>query len=281
MLFQCGSRQLDLSSPVVMGILNATPDSFSDGGQLFGARDLDLDLALKRARAMLQEGASIIDVGGESTRPGAAKVSVDEELGRVIPVIEILARELDVVISVDTSSPDVITEAAKAGAHLINDVRALNRDGALAAAAATNLPVCLMHMQGQPQTMQQQPQYQSVADEVIGFLLDRVSRCEAAGITRDKIWLDPGFGFGKTDAHNLQLLNQLPQMVALGMPVLAGFSRKSIIGRLLNREVDERLAGSLALGLLSLQGGAKILRVHDVAATVDIIKIQLAAASFT
>lgn len=277
MRFQCGSRALDLSTPQVMGVLNATPDSFSDGGKLYGQTGLSVDLALKRAEQMVREGAAIIDVGGESTRPGATPVGVEEELARVVPVVEAINRELDVVISVDTSSPQVITESAKVGAGIINDVRALTREGALAAAATTGLPVCLMHMQGQPDHMQDKPGYRNVASEVMNFLQQRVSECEAAGITRSNIWLDPGFGFGKTDAHNLQLLKQLPQLVELDFPVLAGLSRKSILGRLLNRDTDDRLAGSLALAMLAVQGGAKILRVHDVAATVDVIKIQLAA----
>lgn len=276
MLFQCGSRTLDLSTPQVMGILNATPDSFSDGGQLYGQTGLCVDLALKRAEQMLVEGASIIDVGGESTRPGASIVGLEEELARVVPVVEAISRELDVVISVDTSSPEVMCEAAKAGAGIINDVRALAREGALAAAAQTGLPVCLMHMQGQPDHMQDKPGYENVALDVMNFLQQRVSECEAAGIARSKICLDPGFGFGKTDAHNLQLLKQLPQLVEQGFPVLAGLSRKSILGRLLNRDTDERLAGSLALAMLAVQGGANILRVHDVAATVDVINVQLA-----
>lgn len=276
MLFQCGSRTLDLSTPQVMGILNATPDSFSDGGQLYGQTGLCVDLALKRAEQMLVEGASIIDVGGESTRPGASIVGLEEELARVVPVVEAISQELDVVISVDTSSPEVMCEAAKAGAGIINDVRALTREGALAAAAQTGLPVCLMHMQGQPDHMQDKPGYENVALDVMNFLQQRVSECEAAGIARSKICLDPGFGFGKTDAHNLQLLKQLPQLVEQGFPVLAGLSRKSILGRLLNRDTDARLAGSLALAMLAVQGGANILRVHDVAATVDVINVQLA-----
>lgn len=279
MRFQCGSRALDLSTPQVMGVLNATPDSFSDGGKLYGQAGLSLDLALKRAEQMVREGAAIIDVGGESTRPGATPVGVEEELARVVPVVEAINRELDVVISVDTSSADVIRETAKVGAGIINDVRALTLEGALTAAATTGLPVCLMHMQGQPEHMQNQPDYRDVASEVMSYLQQRVSVCEYAGIARSNIWLDPGFGFGKTDAHNLQLLNELQQLVGLGFPVLAGLSRKSILGRLLNRDTDQRLAGSLALAMLAVQGGAKILRVHDVAATVDVIKIQLAASS--
>jgi dihydropteroate synthase len=279
MLFQCGSRTLDLSTVKVMGVLNVTPDSFSDGGQLYLKNSLNYSMVLKRAEQMLSEGAAIIDIGGESTRPGSAPVPIDEELNRVIPVVELIARELDVVISVDTSSPEVMLEAAKVGAGILNDVRALTRDGALAAAASTGLPVCLMHMQGMPQTMQDRPEYDDVVSEVANYLLQRVSQCEQAGIARRNIWLDPGFGFGKTDIHNLQLLQQLPHLVELGLPVLAGLSRKSLLGRLLGRDVNERLAGSLALALLAAQGGAKILRVHDVAATIDVLKVQMATAS--
>tara|TARA_B110000116_G_scaffold240717_1_gene228921 strand:+ start:2095 stop:2886 length:792 start_codon:yes stop_codon:yes gene_type:complete len=262
-----------------MGVLNVTPDSFSDGGQLYLKNSLNYSMVLKRAEQMVSEGAAIIDIGGESTRPGSAPVPIDEELNRVIPVVELIARELDVVISVDTSSPEVMLEAAKVGAGILNDVRALTRDGALAAAASTGLPVCLMHMQGMPQTMQDRPEYDDVVSEVANYLLQRVSQCEQAGIARRNIWLDPGFGFGKTDIHNLQLLQQLPHLVELGLPVLAGLSRKSLLGRLLGRDVNERLAGSLALALLAAQGGAKILRVHDVAATIDVLKVQMATAS--
>jgi len=279
MLCQCGSRSLDLSSTVVMGVLNVTPDSFSDGGQLYDGDRLNLLSALARAEKMTSAGAAIIDVGGESTRPGAVSITVAEELERVIPIVELMVRELDVLVSVDTSSPEVISAAAAAGAHIINDVRALSREGALAAVAKTGLPVCLMHMQGMPETMQDSPSYNHVVSEVMDYLLTRVAECEAAGIARHKLWLDPGFGFGKSDSHNLQLLQQLPQLVALGFPVLAGLSRKSLIGRILGRELNQRVAGSLALALLAVQGGAKILRVHDVAATVDIIKIQAAVAA--
>ena len=279
MLFQCGPRTLDLSTVKVMGVLNVTPDSFSDGGQLYLKDSLNHSMVLKRAEQMVREGAAILDIGGESTRPGAASVPLNEELGRVIPVVELIAQELDVAISVDTSSPEVMLEAAKVGAGIINDVRALTRDGALAAAASTGLPVCLMHMQGLPQTMQNRPEYDDVVSEVANYLLQRVSQCEQAGIARRNIWLDPGFGFGKTDIHNLQLLQQLPHLVELGLPVLAGLSRKSLLGRLLGRDVNDRLAGSLALAMLAAQGGAKILRVHDVAATVDVLKIQMAVAN--
>ena len=264
---QCGARTLDLSAPVVMGVLNVTPDSFSDGGRFIGR-----DAALKHAGAMIAAGAAIIDIGGESTRPGAAPVSIAEELDRVIPVVEAIAAEYDVVISVDTSTPEVMRDSAARGAGLINDVRALQRPGALSAAAATGLAVCLMHMQGEPGTMQQAPVYRDVVSEVRQFLRSRVDACVAAGIRRDLLLLDPGFGFGKNDAHNLALLAALPQLAEDG-PVLAGLSRKSMIGRLLGRPVDDRLIGSVTLALLAAQRGARILRVHDVAETVDALRL--------
>ena len=265
---QCGARTLDLSAPVVMGVLNITPDSFSDGG-----RYIDRDAALLHARSMIQAGAKIIDIGGESTRPGAVGVSVAEELDRVLVAVEAIASEWDVVISVDTSTPEVMRESAALGAGMINDVRALSRPGALEAAAATGLRVCLMHMQGDPTNMQQAPFYTDVLAEVDAFLADRAAACMAAGIARDKLVLDPGFGFGKTDQHNLALLAGLPQMAAHGMPLLAGLSRKSMIGRLLGRPVADRLIGSVVLALLAAQHGAHILRVHDVAETVDALRL--------
>lgn len=274
--FKCGKHHLDLSHPVVMGILNTTPDSFSDGGNYYSGKSLDLDLALRRAEHMLEEGAGIIDVGGESTRPGAASVSEQQELDRVIPVVEALVNKLDALVSVDTSTASVITESAKAGASLINDVRALQREGALAAAAVTGLPVCLMHMQGQPNNMQQNPHYDDVITEVTDFLRSRIAACNAQGISSARIIIDPGFGFGKTLAHNLALLQRLPELGELGCPLLVGMSRKSMVAQLLNRPVDERLPGSLALALLAAERGAAIIRVHDVAATVDVLKILAA-----
>lgn len=274
MQLSCGRHSLDLTRPRVMGILNTTPDSFSDGGSYYSAGSLDLDLALARAEQMWRQGAAIIDVGGESTRPGAASVGEQEELERVLPVVEAIAANLEVIISVDTSTPAVMREAAAAGAGLINDVRALTREGALAAAAETGLPVCLMHMLGEPGSMQQQPEYADVVAEVGAYLRGRLQACEAAGIARQRIILDPGFGFGKTDAHNLALLRSLRGLAPAGIPLLAGLSRKSMIGRLLDREVNERLPGSLALALLAAQRGARILRVHDVAATVDVLRLQ-------
>ncbi|WP_346837333.1 dihydropteroate synthase [Microbulbifer sp. SAOS-129_SWC] len=270
----CGKRTLDLTRPVVMGILNATPDSFSDGGSYYASGTLDTQLALERARQMVREGASIIDVGGESTRPGAAAVSPDEELARVVPVVEAIAAELDVVISVDTSTPAVIEASAAAGAGLVNDVRALERPGALEAAAASGLPVCLMHMRGQPGNMQREPEYDDVVAEVGAYLLARAEACVAVGIPRQRLLFDPGFGFGKTDQHNLALLRHLPQLAPADIPLLVGMSRKSMVGRLLERNVDERLPGSLALAMLAAQRGARIVRVHDVAATVDVLRMQ-------
>ncbi|WP_231760047.1 dihydropteroate synthase [Microbulbifer elongatus] len=270
----CGQRTLDLSRPRIMGILNTTPDSFSDGGSYYGDRGLDLDLVLQRAEQMVRDGAAILDIGGESTRPGAAPVSETEELQRVVPVVEVIASRLDVVISVDTSTPAVMRESARVGAGMLNDVRALTRPGALEAAAATGLPVCLMHMQGQPGTMQVKPEYTDVVAEVRTYLDARLQACEQAGIAREKILYDPGFGFGKNDDHNLTLLRHLPELAPEGVPILVGMSRKSMIGRLLGREVDERLPGSLALAMLSAQRGAAIIRVHDVAATADVLKLQ-------
>ncbi|SER09617.1 dihydropteroate synthase [Amphritea atlantica] len=271
--YRFGSRTLDLSRPQVMGIVNVTPDSFSDGGTLYEARKLSVDQAVERARQMVKDGATIIDVGGESTRPGAAAVSLQEELDRVVPVVERLNAELDVIISVDTSAPQVMTEVARLGAGLINDVRALGREGALEAAAETNLPVCVMHMQGSPATMQNAPHYDDVLDDVNYFLQQRITACNAAGISSDRIILDPGFGFGKTVEHNLRLLNNLRQLHQLGMPLLVGTSRKSMIDHVLSRPVDQRLAGSLATVAIGVQQGGQIFRVHDVRETVDVVRM--------
>ncbi|MGY8822117.1 MAG: dihydropteroate synthase [Pseudomonadales bacterium] len=264
----CGSRVLDLSRPHVMGILNVTPDSFSDGGQ-----HASVDAALRHAAAMVVAGATLIDVGGESTRPGAGIVSPIEELERVAPVVEAIARELDVIISVDTSTPAVIRETARLGAGLINDVRSLSRDGALDAAADSGLPVCLMHMRGEPGDMQNDPRYDDVTSEVVSFLRGRMEVCLAAGIPDDRIVLDPGFGFAKTLSHNLHLLNRLEQLHVLGRPLLVGVSRKSMVGQVLQRDVAHRLYGSLALAALAVVKGAGILRVHDVAETVDVVRM--------
>lgn len=264
----CGSRFLDLSRPQVMGILNVTPDSFSDGGR-YGQRDA----ALRHAEAMLRAGATLVDVGGESTRPGARAVSPVEELERVAPIVEAIAAELDVIISVDTSTPAVMREAARLGAGLINDVRSLQRDGALDAAFDSGLPVCLMHMRGEPTTMQDSPQYADVLVEVGDFLAERMSACAAVGIPTERILLDPGFGFAKTLEHNLSLFKHMEALHALGRPLLVGVSRKSMIGRVLGHEVGERLYGSLALAALALSKGAHILRVHDVVETVDVVRM--------
>jgi dihydropteroate synthase len=276
MFLQCATHKLDLSTPNIMGILNITPDSFSDGGSYHQAGHLSLDLVLKRAEQMLAEGADILDVGGESTRPGAATVSEQEELDRVIPVVEALVEKLGALVSVDTSTASVIRESAQKGAGIINDVRALMRNGALAAATETGLPICLMHMQGQPQTMQQAPQYEDVVAEVLAFLRERIMACSAVGITKERILIDPGFGFGKTLAHNLALLARLPELAVLDAPILVGLSRKSLLGQLLNRGVDERLPGSLALALAAAERGAAIIRVHDVAATKDVLAVSSA-----
>jgi len=270
----CGSRVLDLSRPQVMGILNVTPDSFSDGGR-FAARDA----ALRHAARMVEQGAALIDIGGESTRPGARPVSPLEELERVAPVVEAIAAELDVIISLDTSTPAVMREGARLGAGLINDVRSLRRDGALEAAADSGLPVCLMHMLGEPGTMQQDPHYQDVTGEVCDFLERRMADCIAAGIPAERIVLDPGFGFAKTLAHNLSLFKHLEALHRLGRPVLVGVSRKSMIGQALGREIHERLSGGLALAALAVVKGACIVRVHDVAETVDAVRMIAAVQS--
>jgi len=257
--------------PLVMGVLNVTPDSFSDGG-----RYLDPEAAVSRALQMAAEGADIIDVGGESTRPGADAVPAQQELDRVVPVIEALVRELPLPVSIDTSKPEVMRAACAAGARLINDVRALQAPGALEAAAELGQPVCLMHMQGDPRTMQLAPNYRDVVAEVAAFLAARAGAALAAGVPERNIILDPGFGFGKTLAHNLTLLAGLDRIAELGYPVLAGLSRKSMLGTLLGRELPDRLAGSLALALLAAQGRAMILRVHDVAPTVDALRVLTA-----
>lgn len=265
-----------IERPCVMGVLNVTPDSFSDGGRWYRGGRLDLDAALRAAVGMVADGAAIIDVGGESTRPGAAPVGEQEELDRVLPVVERLAAEVDTPVSVDTSSPVLMREAAACGAGMLNDVRALRREGALQAAAASGLPVCLMHMQGEPADMQREPVYTDVVAEVGAFLLERVAACEAAGISRDAILLDPGFGFGKTVRHNLQLLAGLPALCDHGLPLLVGLSRKSMIGKLIGREVGQRLPASLALALLAVERGALIVRAHDVRETVDALAMLAA-----
>lgn len=256
-----------------MGILNITPDSFSDGGMLYGAGSEHISHCLRVAEQMISDGAAVLDIGGESTRPGASVVSSAEEMARVLPVVEAMHNNLDIVISVDTSNPELMIESAKLGAGLINDVRALQREGALQAAAKTDLPICLMHMQGEPGSMQDDPSYTDVISNVKDWLLARIEVCVTAGIAPEKLLLDPGFGFGKTLDHNLSLLKHLDQLAALPYPLLVGLSRKSIAGKLTGRPIAERLPASLALAQLALDRGAKILRVHDVAATMDMLKI--------
>ncbi|EJD6036914.1 dihydropteroate synthase [Morganella morganii] len=261
-------QTLSLATPQVMGILNVTPDSFSDGGTHNTPAK-----ALEHARKMIAEGATIIDIGGESTRPGAAEVSPEQEAERVVPVVAAIARESDVWISVDTSKALVIREAANAGAHILNDIRSFSEPGALQAAAQSGLPVCVMHMQGEPRTMQQAPHYQNVVREVYAYLEEQVARCTAAGIEKNHIILDPGFGFGKTLAHNYQLLDKLDVFHNLGLPVLAGMSRKSMIGQLMDIPPDERVAGSVACAVIAAMKGAQIIRVHDVKETVQAMKV--------
>ncbi len=274
MLFK--DKQLDLSTPCVMGVLNVTPDSFSDGG-LF----TNVDSALRQASSMLEEGASILDIGGESTRPGAQPVSDQQELDRVIPVIEAINKELDVIISIDTSKAVVMREAIKAGAHFVNDVYALRGEHAEQTVAELNVPVCLMHMQGEPRTMQTEPVYQDVVAEVLQFLQERANACMAAGISPQQIILDPGFGFGKTLQHNLALFRALPEFIKTGMPVLVGVSRKSMIGSILDLPVDKRLHGSTALASLAVWLGASIIRVHDVGPTYQAIQMVMAVRNFS
>lgn len=272
MNLRCGVRQLDCTLPRIMGVLNVTPDSFFDGGAYYQKGVLSLDEVLRRADTMLKEGADIVDVGGESTRPGAAPVSSGEEADRVLPVVDALVQRFDTVVSVDTSNPLVMREAARLGVGLINDVRALQQPGALAEAAATGLPVCLMHMQGAPGTMQERPEYGDPVHEVYEFLARRCADAVAAGVEPAQLVVDPGIGFGKTDAHNLTLLKHLGCFGELGL-VLLGVSRKSLFGRLLGRESADRLPASLATGLIGCQKGARILRVHDVAATRDALRM--------
>lgn len=273
MKLKCGNRSLDLSLPCVMGILNVTPDSFSDGGRFASP-----DTALRHAEQMLADGAAIIDIGGESTRPGAAAVSEQEELERVIPVVEKIAATLDVAISVDTSNAQVISASAAAGAHIINDVRSLTRAGALEAAAASGLPVCLMHMNGEPQVMQQAPHYDVPVEEaVFAFLQEQIQRCVQGGVARERILLDPGFGFGKSYEHNYRLLNRLDVLHPLGLPLLTGLSRKRMIGQALEQpDAGLRLQGSVSAAVICAMKGANILRVHDVKETVEAIRVVCA-----
>jgi dihydropteroate synthase len=270
-ILDAGGKTLDLTRPQVMGILNVTPDSFSDGG-----RYLDPEAAVAQGLRLRAEGAAILDIGGESTRPGAEPVSVQQELDRVLPVIEALAPELDIPISIDTSKPEVMQAAVGAGAGMINDVNALRAAGALEAAAAAAVPVCLMHMQGEPRGMQQAPQYGDVLAEIKAYLAVRLAACMQGGIPRSRLLVDPGFGFGKTLQHNLALLAGLAAFAELGVPLLVGVSRKSMIGALTGRDPGQRLAGSLAAAVLAAERGARIIRVHDVAATVDALAVTQA-----
>jgi len=260
-----------------MGILNITPDSFSDGGRLHRGGRADVEAALQRARCMVDEGADLLDIGGESTRPGAGAITEQQELERVAPVVEACARELDVILSVDTSSPLVMRECAALGAGLVNDIRALTRPGAVAAVVDHGLAACLMHMQGEPRTMQQAPCYDNVVAEVAAWLVQRARHCQEQGLDRRRILLDPGFGFGKTVEHNLELLKHLERLAADGWPLLVGVSRKSLIGAVTGRGVDDRLAGSLALAVVAMMRGARVLRVHDVRETVDAVRLCVAA----
>jgi dihydropteroate synthase len=268
MLWRCRHRTIDLTRPVVMGILNVTPDSFSDGGRYAGA-----EAALARARQIVAEGAAIIDVGGQSTRPGALAVEESVEIARVLPVIEGIAATCDIAISIDTSKPAVMAAAVAAGACIINDVYALRAPGARAAAAQSQAGVCLMHMQGEPRTMQESPHYNDVVAEVSEFLLHERQACMDAGVAGQSIALDPGFGFGKSLEHNLTLLRELPWFAALNAPLLVGVSRKSVIGKVLGKTVNDRLYGGLGLAALTVAGGARIIRTHDVGPTRDAIRM--------
>lgn len=268
MILTSKDKTLDLTRPHTMGILNLTPDSFSDGG-----RFNQFDYALRHAESMLVAGTSILDIGGESTRPGAADVSLAQELDRVIPVIEALRQRFDCWISIDTSKAQVMSEAVNAGADLINDVRALQAPGALDAAAAAGVPICLMHMQGQPRTMQSQPTYRNIISDVSAFLDERINACASKGIRRDQLLLDPGYGFGKTLEHNYQLLAHLDDFHRFGLPLLVGMSRKSMIFKLLDKQPADCLAGSLACAAIAAMKGAQIIRVHDAKETVDVLKV--------
>lgn len=276
MLFHCGSHTLDLSRPRVMGIVNVTPDSFSDGGQFASTQ-----LAIEHGLRLVEEGADMLDIGGESTRPNAEPVTLQEELRRVIPVIEALAGRSSILISIDTYKPQVMRAAIAAGASLVNDVRGLQESGAIEVVAASDAGVCLMHMPGTPQTMQNDPQYGDVVVEVRDFLLGRAARCEAAGIARNRIMLDPGFGFGKRSVHNIALLRELEQLCSFGYPILAGLSRKSVLGQITGNSVADRLPASLAAAVIAVMNGAHVVRVHDVRATKDALAVASAVINAT
>lgn len=272
----CGQKTLSLATPQIMGVLNVTPDSFSDGGELYADATINADRLLDRAESMVLAGASILDIGGESTRPGATRVSTQEELERVMGAVELIAPRLDVVLSIDTSNPEVMTAAAGAGAGLLNDVRAFRREGALAAAAASGLPVGLMHMSEEPDRMQATTDYVDVVEDVSVFLKDRIEACIDMGIQRDQIVIDPGFGFGKTVTQNYEMMRRLAEFAAFELPILVGVSRKSMIGAITGRPADERVVPSSVLAVIAAQNGASILRVHDVAETADALAVWAA-----
>ena len=269
----CGARTLDLSRPRIMGVLNVTPDSFSDGGQLYRDGHVDTDALLTRAEQMLAEGADILDVGGESTRPGAAVVGEAEELDRVVTAVETVAQHCDTIISVDTSTPSVMRESARCGAGLLNDVRGFQRPQALETAADSGLALCVMHMQGEPDTMQTAPSYSDVVQDIAEFLSQRLADVSGVGIDLDRVIIDPGFGFGKTAEQNFELLARLSELQGLGQPVLVGLSRKSMISSVLDRLPEQRMVASVALALMAVERGARIVRVHDVAATFDALSM--------
>ena len=269
----CGARTLDLSRPRIMGVLNVTPDSFSDGGQLYRDGRVDTDALLKRAEQMLGEGADILDVGGESTRPGATVVSEAEELDRVVTAVEALDQHYDTIISVDTSTPSVMSESAKCGAGLLNDVRGFQRPQALQTAADSGLALCVMHMQGEPETMQRAPTYSDVVQDIAEYLSQRLAHLGAVGIDLDRVVIDPGFGFGKTAEQNFELLARLEVLSNLGQPVLVGLSRKSMISSVLDRPPEQRMVASVALALMAVERGARIVRAHDVGATLDALSM--------
>jgi dihydropteroate synthase len=269
------STENHLNKVQVMGILNVTPDSFSDGGQFF-----QIDSALKQVEQMIENGVDIIDIGGESTRPGAVDVSAKDEVIRVIPLLKAIKSHFDIKVSIDTSKAEVMAEAIIYGADMINDVRALQNKGCLEVVAQSDIAVCLMHMQGMPRTMQDNPQYNDIIDDILEFFTQRINHCKQSGINKERLVLDPGFGFGKTVDHNYEVLAKFAQFKTLGLPVLAGISRKSMIGNLLNRDVDERLAGSLAAAIVAIQQGANIVRVHDVQESVDALNILKAVAQY-
>ena len=273
MTLQCGQRVLSLDTPQIMGVLNVTPDSFSDGGHLLSNEGLLHDRLLERAAQMVADGAAILDIGGESTRPGAAPVSLQEELDRVMGAVQLIASRLDVILSIDTSTPEVMREAAQAGAGLLNDVRAFSREGAMAAAVASQLPVSLMHMPDEPDRMQEQTEYVDVVTDVKAFLAHRIAACREAGIAKDQMMIDPGFGFGKTVAQNFQMLRRLQEFASFDLPILVGVSRKSMIGAITGRPASERVVPSAVLAVMAAARGASVIRVHDVAETADALAV--------